>query len=175
MLCRITNESGIYKVIHGYENRPVAWVSWYGTDAFCRFYGLHLPTEAQWEFAARGGNQMPSRRDGIWEYSGSNSIDSVAWYYRNSGSRTHAVCTKAPNRLGIYDLTGNLWEWCADWYVGRKYYQSATNPFFNEKGSDRVLRGGSWYGYVQNCRSARRNSDTPVSRDGYIGFSLVRD
>jgi len=174
MLGGIFIENNVYKVVRGYENRPVASVSWYGADAFCRFYGLQLPSEAQWEFAARGGNQMPSLRDGIWQYAGSNNVDSVAWYDKNSGARTHAVGTKVPNQLGIYDMSGNLWEWCADWYNDRSDYKSATNPVFNEKSSYRVLRGGSWYGYANYCCVAGCGSSYAEHRDYNFGFRFCK-
>ncbi len=168
-------ENGIYKVVFGYENRPVAWVLWYGADAFCRFYGLRLPSEAQWEFAARGGNVQALHATPL-QYAGTNSDDSLhlyAWYDDNSNYRTHAVCTKLPNPLGIYDLSGNLWEWSMDWYMDRSDYKSAENPVFTESGSLRVYRGGSWGSGAAGCRSANRYNGAPAYRYNFLGFRLV--
>lgn len=127
---------------------PVEKVSWDDCQTFIAKLNeltgrkFRLPTEAEWEFAARGGNKTR-----VYEYSGSNTIDDVAWYSSNSASTTHPVATKAPNELGLYDMTGNVWEWCSDWY---KSYsdEPQTNPTGATTGDWRVYRGGSWrYGY----------------------------
>jgi formylglycine-generating enzyme required for sulfatase activity len=168
--CKITKESGRYIPTRGFDNHPVVMVSWYGARAYSQWAGGQLPTEAQWEYAARGGNKSND-----YTYSGSNNIEAVAWYEGNSGGRTHPVATKQPNELGIYDMTGNVWEWCADWYDGN--YYNSNPPYENPKGpatgSNRVLRGGSWYYDAQDCRSARRGRNDPDSRNGRIGFRLV--
>ncbi len=176
----ITLENGIYKVVFGYENRPVAWVSFFGANAFCRFYGLQLPTEAQWEFAARGGNKNQPNPQGFKNlagletlYAGSDTLDLVGWYYENSGSRTHACGTKRPNQLGIYDMSGNLWEWCFDWYAGRSEYKSETNPYGGDDGSGRVLRGGGWDDGARNCRVSYRININPNYRNSGNGFRVV--
>lgn len=136
--------------------------------------GFRLPTEAEWEYAARGGNQSKG-----YEYSGSNNIKEVAWHDGNSGKKTHPVGTLNPNELGLYDMSGNVWEWCHDWY-GDKYYDACKskgtvqNPLGPEKGSYRVLRGGSWIsGYPQYCRVAYRSHVAPDFRDGSRGFRLA--
>ena len=130
-----------------------------------------LPTEAEWEYAARGGNK--SRR---YKYSGSDNIDEVAWYGGNSDGRTHEVgIIKRANELGIYDMSGNVWEWCLDWYGD---YSSAaqtnpTGPTEPTYGSFRVCRGGRW-GYIAgNCRVSNRGSNNPGSRNYGIGFRLA--
>ena len=133
--------------------------------------GYRLPTEAQWEYAAKGGNGSP----GNYTYSGSNTIGNVAWYYDNSENKTHEVGKKQANGLGIYDMSGNVWEWCWDWY-GSSYYSSSpgTDPVGPAAGSGRVLRGGSWYSGASYARSASRGRDDPYFRYNLLGFRLVR-
>ena len=130
---------------------------------------FRLPTEAEWEYAARGGNKSNGCK-----YSGSNSISTVAWYDGNSGDTTHPVKQKASNELGLYDMSGNVYEWCSDWY-GSNYYSSSpqNNPKGPGSGSDRVLRGGSWSNYEQNCRSAYRRSCVPGPHDTCYGLRLA--
>ena len=130
--------------------------------------GYRLPTEAQWEYAARGGNGSP----GNYTYSGSDTVGNVAWYSSNSGSRTHEVGKKAPNGLGLYDMTGNVWEWCWDWY-GSYSSGAQTDPVGAVSGSDRVERGGSWYDSAEGTRSTYRYGNGPSHRSGYVGFRLV--
>ena len=157
------------------DNLPVETVSWDDCQTFIRklngLTGLHfrLPTEAEWEFAARGGNQ--SRHT---QYSGSSRsrIDDVAWYDGNSGSKTHPVKTKQPNELGIYDMTGNVWEWCQDWYGGYSYY-AQTNPIGNSLGSHRVRRGGCWGSSPKICRTSCRDNRMPGNAYENLGLRLV--
>ena len=129
--------------------------------------GFRLPTEAEWEYAARGGNRSRG-----YKYSGSNSIGGVAWYKDNSGDKTHVVGTKSPNELGIYDMSGNVWEWCQDWY-GRYGSGSQTNPQGPSSGSDRVIRGGSWGYYASHCRVSRRHNSNPGGWGSYDGLRLA--
>ena len=131
---------------------------------------FRLPTEAQWEFAARGGNKGKNNNN---KYSGSNSIDDVAWYRDNSGYRTHPVKQKQANELGLYDMSGNVVEWCYDWY-GSDYYSSSpqTNPQGPSSGSRRVLRGACWDGYAQWCRVTNRSSG-PDYRGCTYGLRLA--
>jgi len=121
--------------------------------------GYRLPTEAQWEYAAKGGNGSP----GNYIYSGSNDPDAVGWYWGNSGGRTREIGGKIPNELGIYDMSGNVWEWCWGWWG------YASDP----SGSFRVLRGGSWGSDAQNLRSAGRRNNDPNGRSSFNGFRLV--
>ena len=126
-----------------------------------------LPTEAEWEFAARGGKQSKG-----YKYSGSDNIGVVAWYTGNSGGKTHQVGTKEPNELGIYDMSGNVWEWCGDWY-GSYSSSAQTNPTGPSSGSSRVLRGGSWYSIAGDCRVPYRSTDDPSYRNRNSGFRVV--
>ena len=152
---------------------PVEQVSWNDCQDFVSKLNamtgkrFRLPTEAEWEYAARGGKKSRG-----YQYSGSNTLGDVAWYGDNSGSKTHAVGTKQPNELGIYDMTGNVWEWCQDWYDS---YSSSpqTNPTGAASGSDRVSRGGSWDFSARGCRSSYRRGNTPDFRNGDLGLRLV--
>ena len=154
---------------------PVEQVSWKTCQTFITKLNqltgktFRLPTEAEWEFAARGGNKSNN-----YTYSGSDNIDEVAWYSSNSKYTTHDVATKAPNELGIYDMSGNVWEWCQDWYDS-SYYKNApsTNPTGPTKGSDRVLRGGSWNINAIYCRSAFRDIITPSGTINFLGLRLA--
>lgn len=157
------------------DNYPMYYISWEECQEFVtrlnRMTGrtFRLPTEAEWEYAARGGKKSRG-----YKYSGSNSIGSVAWYDDNSGSSTHPVGQKQANELGIYDMTGNVWEWCSDWY-GSDYYGSSlqNNPKGPSSGSNRVLRGGSWFSDARNCRVSNRDINAPSYRINFYGFRLV--
>ena len=131
--------------------------------------GYRLPTEAQWEYAAKGGNGSP----GNFTYSGSNNPNDVAWYSANSGSRTHEVGKKAPNILGIYDMSGNVWEWCWDWW-GSYTSTTKTDPMGAPSGTYRVVRGGGWNDSSEDVRSVYRDSGWgyPNDRYGLLGFRV---
>jgi formylglycine-generating enzyme required for sulfatase activity len=132
--------------------------------------GYRLPTEAEWEFAARGGNL---EKDKNYTYAGGNKLDELGWYSNNSKNRTQPVAQKKPNALGLYDMSGNVWEWCWDWYDAYPD-TSVQNPTGPPGGAFRVVRGGSWYYDPNNCRAAVRFRDRPASRDFDIGFRVVR-
>jgi formylglycine-generating enzyme required for sulfatase activity len=155
------------------DNCPVEQVSWEDIQQFLTKLNAktgktyRLPTEAEWEYAARGGASSRG-----YAYSGSNNLDEVAWYYYNSGNKTHPVGQKKANELGLYDMSGNVWEWCADW-KGAYSSGAQTNPKGPSTGAFRVLRGGGWNAGAEACRSASRNSYYPVSRADLIGFRLV--
>lgn len=127
---------------------------------------FRLPTEAEWEYAARGGNKSEG-----YKYSGSNTVGDVAWYTENS-SKTHEVGTKQANELGLYDMSGNVYEWCSDWYDTYSS-SSQTNPTGPATGSIRVLRGGGWNDGAWCCPVYYRNGNTPSSRYANYGFRLV--
>lgn len=152
---------------------PVEKVSWNDCQTFVSKLNsltkanFRLPTEAEWEFAARGGNKSAG-----YTYSGSNSIDDVAWYTSNSGDKTHVVKTKQPNELGIYDMCGNVREWCSDWY-GNYSSASVTDPTGASSGSYRVFRGGSWDNAAIRCRCANRLSNLPSITYSNLGLRLV--
>ncbi|MGN1173427.1 MAG: formylglycine-generating enzyme family protein, partial [Muribaculaceae bacterium] len=156
------------------DNLPVERVSWDDCQTFIRKLNqltgkkFSLPTEAQWEYAARGG------KSGGTKYSGCNDIDNVAWYYRDiAGEKTHPVGTKSPNDLGIFDMSGNVWEWCQDWYDSNYYKNSPTsNPTGPESGSRRVYRGGSWDYGARCCRVSFRGDSSHVYGRGILGFRL---
>ena len=137
--------------------------------------GYRLPTEAEWEYAARGGK--PGMTDSSWnyDYSGSDTIDDVAWYLGNSDSKTHEVGKKQANSLGLYDMSGNVWEWCWDWYGSSSGYPSGTeDPAGPVTGSHRVKRGGDWYFIDSFCAVSFRYHNSPYYRSISDGFRLVR-
>ena len=155
------------------DNLPVEQVSWDDCQEFIsklnRITGktFRLPTEAEWEYAARGGKKSRG-----YQYSGSNNLSDVAWYYDNSGSKTHSVGTKQANELGIYDMSGNVWEWCQDWY-GEYRSSSQVNPTGANSGSYRVVRGGSWSYNAGGSRLSFRYNGTPDDCYGGLGLRLV--
>ena len=159
----------------GDPKRPVELVSWNDCQTFIAQLNqltgkrFRLPTEAEWEYAARGGNRYKVTR-----YAGSNNIDEVAWYDANSGNTTHPVATKAPNELGLYDMTGNVWEWCQDWYA---LYSAddQTDPTGPETGNNRVLRGGCWNGGTNYDRISFRDNFRPSGSNSSGGLRLVLD
>ncbi len=164
------------------DTHPVSCVSWNDAVAYAEWLSdklapagikqgtgnkrYRLPSEAEWEYAARSGGKRE-------KYSGGDDLDSVAWYANNSGSKTHPVGQKNPNGLGLYDMTGNLWEWCSDWF-DEKYYSNS--PKDNPKGADsgiyRVVRGGSWYNAPYRLRTSVRGEREPEKRANGSGFRL---
>ena len=156
------------------ENCPVESVSWYDVQEFIQKLNqqtgkaFFLPSEAQWEFAAKGGNESKG-----FEYAGSNEIEEVAWYEGNANNKTHPVGQKKPNELGLYDMSGNVWEWCQDWY-GEYPTKPLKDPIGPNLGDYRVLRGGSWFYTASPCRLASRRSWHPGDRYRDIGFRLAR-
>ena len=155
------------------DNLPVERVSWNDSQEFINKLNsmtgrkFRLPTEAEWEYAARGGKKSRG-----YQYSGSRKISDVAWYRYNSRSKTHPVGTKLVNELGIYDMSGNVCEWCQDWY-GPYSNSSQTNPTGADSGNGRVCRGGSWNYDAGRCCSSSRSNITAGYRDGCHGLRLV--
>ena len=176
--CEVTQE--LWEAVMGSNpsyfagaKNPVEQVSWNACQEFVsRLNSLtgrtfRLPTEAEWEYAARGG-----KKSSHYKYSGSGNIGDVAWYGGNSGGTTHAVGTKTANELGIYDMSGNVWEWCSDWY-GSYSAGAQTNPQGPSSGSFRVLRGGSWGDIARSCRVSYRGGSFPDSSSYGYGLRLV--
>ena len=165
------NENSTYGVGPDY---PMYYVSWDEVTEFCRLLSnktgktYTLPTEAQWEYAARGGKKA----DGT-KYAGSNMIDAVAWYTDNSGSSTHPCGTKRANALGIYDMSGNVCEWCKDWHSSSYTSYDTNNPTGASSGYRRVCRGGGWDYSAAACRVAFRGYGWPGERYCFVGFRVV--
>jgi len=161
--------------------RPVNCVSWDDCQTFISKLNqmtgknFRLPTEAEWEYAARGGNRSQG-----YKYAGSNNIDDVAWYWDNipsqssntAGYGTQTVATKSPNELGLYDMSGNVWEWCQDWY-GSYSSDAQTNPTGPASGSYRMFRGGSWYYDAWSCRVSYRFYYPPSFNYSFLGLRLA--
>lgn len=148
---------------------PVVYVTWYGANAFCKWAGGRLPTEAEWEFAARGGSGFIR-----YAYSGSHNFEDVAWCASNSNKEAHPVGQKQVNQLGIYDMSGNAYEWCADYYESDYYSNSPIkNPTGPLSGSPRVLRGGSFFSNYVSCGVSIRYNGFMDDSDHHSGFRLV--
>ncbi len=169
----IEEVDSVFTVKDGKEKYPAAYVTWFGAWAYCEWKGGRLPTEAEWEYAARGGKESKG-----FKYSGSDNLDEVAWYGDSAGDvmNTHPVGEKAPNELGIYDMSGNVWEWIND-YWGENYYQESPNenPQGPQEGTFRVLRGGDWHGDADLCRVSYRYFAPMSYNDIILGFRLVID
>ncbi len=171
---RATGHRGLPDWVSKYapsDNCPVVGVSWDDAVAYAQWVGKRLPTEAEWEYACRAGSAM--------KYSFGNDegrLGEYAWYDKNSGGKTHPVGQKKPNNWGLYDMHGNVWEWCSDWHDS-KYYQSSPskNPKGPANGRYRVLRGGSWGHYASYIRSAYRDIGTPVDTRSGVGFRCAKD
>jgi len=157
----------------GCDDCPIESVSWDNVQKFIqKLNGLtgkvyRLPTEAEWEYAARGGDKSKN-----YIYAGSNTIEEVAWFEDDSNGRTHPVAQKLPNELGLYDMSGNVWEWCLDWY-GSYNSSAVTDPRGPASGLRRVYRGGSWGLNARYSRVTSRLNYTPTFRYSYLGFRVV--
>lgn len=157
------------------DNKPVNRVNWFDCEHFIKKLNeitnqkFRFPTEAEWEFSARGGKKSKG-----YEYAGSNKIEDVAWFDDNSNGEVHQITKKKPNELGIYDMSGNVWEWCQDWGE-RGYYKKSPNkdPQGPSSGTSRVVRGGGRNSIAGNCRIAYRNFNSPDNKRSSIGLRLV--
>ncbi|MBN1307504.1 MAG: formylglycine-generating enzyme family protein [Chitinispirillaceae bacterium] len=168
----VRNKKKWKKGIIGQEFRgplqPVVAVTWEQANTYCRWRGGRLPTETEWEYACRAGQATNCS----WDYDSDNGY---AWYGENSNNRTHPVAQKKPDNCGLYDMRGNVWEWCSDWY-GASYYRESPsqNPQGPESGDRRVLRGGSWIIDRNHLRCSYRYRHEPDFRNNLLGFRCVR-
>lgn len=155
------------------DSEPIVEVSWDDAIVYTGWLAkktgknYRLPTQAEWEYAARGGNKSQGHK-----YSGGRNLDAVGWYDVNSDSSTHSVANKRPNELGIYDMSGNVWEWCKDWY-GPYSNAAVINPKGSTTGLCRVLRGGGWGDTPARCRVSNCNGSLPGSRGTDCGFRVA--
>ncbi|MDR0971557.1 MAG: formylglycine-generating enzyme family protein [Bacteroidales bacterium] len=156
-----------------WEDYPVTNISWYEVQEFCQKLNemtgkkYRLPTEAEWEYAARGGNKSKG-----FKFSGSDNLDNIGWFATNCQYDTHPVGQKEPNELGIYDMSGNVWEWCSDFFA--KYpSKNEKNPQGPSQGKSKIFRGGSWRSHITYCRNTIRNYFIPTNKSNTVGFRLV--
>ena len=153
------------------DDMPVVNVSWQDAKAYAEWDGKRLPTNAEWHYAALGGQQSNN-----YTYSGSNTLNEVGWFWQNADKITHPVGSKQPNELGIYDMTGNVWEWCSDWYDENYLMEGpVANPRGPEEGSKKILRGGSWYSYRDYCALKYLSNGEKDYKYVHIGFRLAWD
>lgn len=176
-----TGKNPYYKLL-GYsrienEDLPIAGISWYDATAYCQWLSdktgkkYRLPTEAEWEYAARGGLKNNNS-----QYAGDNAIVKIGWTEVNAKSKPHPVGEMKSNELGIYDMCGNVWEWCSDWYDWDYYKNSPKeNPQGPEAGNTRVLRGGSWHSRSATSSVSFRYYAYPNFRISLVGFRVVRE
>ena len=161
---------GNYLVAQGMEDYPAGRITWYGAREYATFFGKRLPTEAEWEYAAHAGARGDST-----EFSGGDDIEAVGWYRRNSGLEPHPVGTKRPNPAGLYDMTGNLWEWCADtFHQGFYKKRQKNNPVDTEPSRFRSLRGGAYNYERRFCRVNNRYHFPPHRSRASFGFRCAK-
>ena len=168
----IINNGGVWTPATGYEQFPMIKVTWYGALEFCKSVGGRLPTEAEWEYAAKGGSPQQS-----YTFSGSSTATTVAWFYDNSGQINKAVGTKAANSLGLYDMSGNVYQWCSDWFghYGDFSASGDINPAGPATGASRVIRGGYRSLGSGDLHLTNRESVSPDDTYNFVGFRVVKD
>jgi sulfatase modifying factor 1 len=168
--CRIYEKNNRFFVEEGYEYFPVNFVSWYGAKAYCLWKGGRLPTEAEWEYVAKGGKY--SKKQIIKEFE--KNISKYSWYFYNSDNQMHKRGQKASNTLGLFDIYGNLWEWCSDFYNANYYTTKINkNPQGPISGDYKVIRGGSWTNKEEMMRISNRNAINPNSNKINLGFRIA--
>lgn len=175
--CKIKKRKNQYSPEFGFEKHPAIEVSWYGANSYASWMSkkkgniYRLPTEAEWEYAARGGLLSKG-----YKFAGSDTLENVAWYYSNSGVKTHTVGEKKPNELDVFDMNGNVWEWCSDWY-DMDYYKNKKeeNPRGPKAGVKKVVRGGSWLFQIEHHRLSNRSYFIPSKGNYDLGFRLVKE
>jgi len=163
--CRIYQKDSVFFVEQGYDNYPVCFVSWYGANAYCKWKGGRLPTEAEWEYVANSQKDFSADR-----------INKIARYKENSEAQINKVGSQEPNAFGVYDIYGNMSEWCNDWY-SVDYYKNYTkkNPQGAEFGQMKVKRGGSWYSEKESIYPTNRKASNLNNNNITVGFRIVID
>ncbi|MGC3979392.1 MAG: SUMF1/EgtB/PvdO family nonheme iron enzyme [Paludibacteraceae bacterium] len=166
----IVKNNNSWQPATGYENFPAIKITWYGANAYCKWAGGRLPTEAEWEYAAKGGINKNT-----YTYSGSSTASTVAWFYDNSGHINHQIGTKTANSIGLFDMSGNVYEWCSDWF-GRygDILTATTDPVGPDKGVSKVIRGGYRSLGSTDLHLTHRESISPDECYNFVGFRLVK-
>ena len=167
----VENNNGTWQAAAGFEQFPAIKVTWYGAEAYCKWAGGRLPTEAEWEYAAKGGINKNA-----YAYSGSSTASLVAWFYDNSGHTNKQVGTKTANSIGLFDMSGNVYEWCSDWFgrYGDNLSPSA-DPTGPTSGVSKVIRGGYRSNGASDLHLTHRESISPDESYNFTGFRLVRN
>jgi len=168
----VIKENGLWKPAAGFESFPVIKVTWYGADAFCKAAGGRLHTEAEWEYAAKGG---PSQQ--VYTFSGSSTASTVAWFYDNSNNRNSAVGLKTANTIGLFDMSGNVYQWCSDWFGRYSDFgiTGESNPKGPASGVSKVIRGGYRSLGSGDLHLSNRESLSPAESYNFVGFRLAMD
>ena len=172
---KLKKEEGQFKVASGFDNHPVVGITWYGANAYCKWLSIktgehyRLPTEAEWEYAAKAVTKEHA-------FSENSYLESAAWYRDTSDGKVHEVGTTEANRFGIYDMRGNVYEWCFDWYNENYYAKSKkNNPVEYSSALLKCIRGGGWDSFSRLCRINNRDGLPPEENSDMTGFRIVRE